>query len=168
MEMETAYSPAVNDIYRIGNGELLSRLVTKLKEGGSISKDIGLEDVLDGSLEDSEKRILEDEAVKLLEKRAALGWKSFDCYHTSSREYKIGSRVPLDSEGKAHFSDIDTLYSKNGTVKFVYKVGAEGRVLDENAPKGLEGWYYSRTPLVVEQAWKVEDFMKKYPQARFV
>lgn len=150
--------------------DLVGRRLDILKHRGKLPNYLIFEDAEDVlTLQGSDKRLVYGNILELMDWRTKNGYRSLGCYHTSSWNYKVGDKVPLDSEGKAHFSDIYALYTKNSTIDYVYKVKAEGKFLDENAPKSLEDhWFYSRTPLVVEKVWTREEFEREYTKARFL
>lgn len=159
------YQETVKELYNVGNGELLARLVNKLQGQNQISKNLELEDILGGDLEEKDKKAVLEETTQILIKRKALGYDAIVGYHTSTNEYKIGGKIPLDADGKAYFSDVNALYAARGrkSMSYIYKVSTEGKGEDVR-----EGWYYSRTPLTVLKKWTIEDFVKEHPQARFL
>lgn len=158
------YLKTVEKLYRIGNGELLVKLVKRLQKQDQIPKHLELEDILEGDIEEQDKKTVLEETTRILAKRKALGYGIITGYHTSTNEYEVCDKIPLDTEGKAYFSDVDALYSAKGrkSMSYVYKVSAEGISSDVR-----DGWYYSRTPLVVLEKWTIEDFIKKHREANF-
>lgn len=165
MKAMKGYQETVKELYRVHSGELLTSAISKLQKQGLISKHLGLEDVLEGDIEEKDKRVVLDEATRVITGRKALGYDNTPKYHTSTVEYSVGDKITLDSEGKVYFSDINALYAARGrkSMNYVYKVSAEG-----NVPDVRDGWYYSRTPLKILKKWTVEDFVKEHPQTRFL
>lgn len=166
-EKEIAYLKAVNDLYRVGNGELLDRLIKRLEVQGLVSKGLDQESILEGCIKNPEKEIIGRESRRILGWRASNSLECFEGYHTSPADLKIGSKVGVGEDGKAYFSDQYSLYSRGGTVNFVYLVSADAKIPDEKEPAECNGRFYARRPLTILRKWEKEKFMEEHPGASF-
>jgi len=156
------------EIYIKTNQPIIEKRLQVLKKQGKLPEDLEIEDVEDIRFLDSD--LQEKIALEILELKRARnesGYKLFTGYHTSPVDLKVGSKINVGEDGNAYFSDQYSLFSRWHTAKHVYLVSADAKFRDEKEPEGIEGRWYSRSPLTILRKWTKEEFIDEHPEARF-
>lgn len=164
---DSTIKEAKNFIY--SNQPAVQRRIDVLKERGQLPKNLEITEPEDIEfLEQGLKEKVAGVIIGLKQKRQGLGYEGpFTGYHASPFEFKVGEKIIVGEDGKAYFSEEDSLYSRQNTVRWVYFVSADNKIVDEKEPEGLEGRFYSRSPLTILRKWCVEDFVESHPRAKF-
>jgi len=151
--------------------DLVERRLNFLKNEGTLPQSLETKNLESlASLETPLKEKVIEEILNLIDIRQTLGYKTIIGYHASPIDIKVGGMIHVGTDGKAYFNDLDgldELYSRNGSVRFVYQIKADAKIPDEKEFGGSRSRFYSRSPLKVLKKWRVKKFMKQHPDAEF-